>query len=113
MSSVHAESQQGRLLPEEEAHGILPQMNRDAPAWSSCHVWAGVDDHGQSRQGLACLYMVLGQGGMFQQPMGMYAQGQMGFQGKGSYSPMGGFRPKGPGFRGRMAKLKSMCKPAC
>jgi hypothetical protein len=49
---------------------------------------------------------------MFQQPMGMYAQGQMGFQGQGSYSPMGGFRPKGPGFRGRMAKLKSMCKPA-
>ena len=62
--------------------------------------------------GLACLYGVLGQGGMFQQPMGMYAQGQIGFQGQGSYSPMGRFRLKGPGFRGRMAKLKSMCN-AC
>ena len=46
--------------------------------------------------GLACLYGVLGQAGMFQQPMGMYAQGQIGFQGQGGYSPMGGFRPKGP-----------------
>ena len=58
------------------------------------------------------MYRVLGQAGMFQQPMGMYAEGQMGFQGQGGYSPMGGFRPKGQGFRGRMAKSKSMCN-AC
>ena len=61
------------------------------------------------------------QAGMFHQPMGMYGQGPMGFPGQS----MGGFRPKGPAFRGRMPidKLKSMCnsctgtgqgtRPAC
>ena len=54
------------------------------------------------------------QAGMFHQPMGMYGQGPMGFPGQGGYSPMGGFRPKGPAFRGRMPidKSKSMCN-AC
>ena len=55
-----------------------------------------------------------GQARMFNQPMGMCSQGPMGYPGQGNVSPMGGFKPRMPAFRGRVPidKSKSMFK-AC
>ena len=76
-------SQNPRRLPKEAAYGILTQ-------WLQASNPDERDEPARS---------------------GLYVQGPMGFQGQGGYSPMGEFRPRSSGMRGRLAidKSKSTC----